>query len=131
MVTITLFETLKQGVNKKLAKRCKGLLTGSEITTTAGTFRIAFPTNIAQWTDKAAKASDQGSGAHDILDMQRNFRDSNVVCSPARRTTSTGSPPMNIAQSNCAWDVVSAYPKYRKPFNILAEGLSSANWLPS
>jgi site-specific DNA recombinase len=32
-----------------------------------------------------------------------------------------------IVQSNCVWDGVSTCPEYRKPFNILAEGLSSAN----
>jgi hypothetical protein len=37
---------------------------------------------------------------------------------------------LKIVQSNCVWDGVSPCPKYRKPFNILAEGLSSANWLP-
>ena len=37
---------------------------------------------------------------------------------------------LKIVQSNCLWDVVSACHKYRKPFDILAEGLSSASWLP-
>jgi site-specific DNA recombinase len=37
---------------------------------------------------------------------------------------------LKIVQSNCVWDGVSACPEYRKPFDILAEGLSSANWLP-
>jgi hypothetical protein len=32
--------------------------------------------------------------------------------------------------SNCRWDGVTPCPGYRKPFDILAEGLSSANWLP-
>ena len=35
-----------------------------------------------------------------------------------------------IVQSNCVWDGVSTCPEYRKPFDILAEGLSSAKWLP-
>jgi site-specific DNA recombinase len=37
---------------------------------------------------------------------------------------------LKIVQSNCVWDGVIACPEYRKPFDILAEGLSSANWLP-
>jgi site-specific DNA recombinase len=37
---------------------------------------------------------------------------------------------LKIVQSNCTWDGVSACPEYRKPFDILAEGLSSASWLP-
>src|SRR5919197_698344 len=37
---------------------------------------------------------------------------------------------LKIVQSNCTWDGVSPRPEYRKPFDILAEGLSSANWLP-
>jgi site-specific DNA recombinase len=37
---------------------------------------------------------------------------------------------LKIVQSNCLWNGVSACPEYRKPFDILAEGLSSANWLP-
>jgi hypothetical protein len=36
---------------------------------------------------------------------------------------------LKIVQSNCLWDGVSPCPEYRKPFDILAEGLSSANWL--
>jgi site-specific DNA recombinase len=37
---------------------------------------------------------------------------------------------LKIVQSNCLWDGVSACPKYRKPFDILAEGLSTSKWLP-
>jgi site-specific DNA recombinase len=37
---------------------------------------------------------------------------------------------LKIVQSNCTWDGVNPCPKYRKPFDILAEGLSPANWLP-
>jgi hypothetical protein len=37
---------------------------------------------------------------------------------------------LKIVQSNCTLDVVSACPEYRKPFDILAEGLSTLMWLP-
>jgi site-specific DNA recombinase len=37
---------------------------------------------------------------------------------------------LKIVQSNCLWNGVSPCPEYRKPFDILAEGLSSTNWLP-
>jgi hypothetical protein len=37
---------------------------------------------------------------------------------------------LKIVQSNCTWDGVSPSPAYRKPFDILAEGLSTREWLP-
>jgi hypothetical protein len=36
---------------------------------------------------------------------------------------------LKIVQSNCTWDGVNPCPQYRKPLGILAQGLSSANWL--
>ena len=47
-----------------------------------------------------------------------------------RQTAHEKARLLNIVQSNCLWDGVNPCPKYRKPFDILAEGLSSANWLP-
>ncbi len=37
---------------------------------------------------------------------------------------------LKTVQSNCLWDGVSARPEYRKPFDILAKGLQTGNWLP-
>ena len=37
---------------------------------------------------------------------------------------------LRIVQSNCTWDGLNPRPIYRKPFNLLAKGLSSSNWLP-
>ena len=37
---------------------------------------------------------------------------------------------LKIVQSNSLCDGVNPCPEYRKPFDILAEGLSSTNWLP-
>jgi len=37
---------------------------------------------------------------------------------------------LRLVQSNCAWDGVTPRPEYRKPFDVLAKGLSSKNWLP-
>ncbi|MDE3244286.1 MAG: zinc ribbon domain-containing protein [Nitrospirota bacterium] len=37
---------------------------------------------------------------------------------------------LKIIQSNCTWDGVTPRPEYRKPFDLLAKGLSSKDWLP-
>jgi site-specific DNA recombinase len=36
---------------------------------------------------------------------------------------------LKTVQSNCLWDGVSTRPEYRKPFDILAKGLQTGNWL--
>jgi DNA polymerase II len=36
---------------------------------------------------------------------------------------------LKIVQSNCTWNGVSPSPAYRKPFDILAKGLSTQEWL--
>ena len=36
---------------------------------------------------------------------------------------------LRIVQSNCTWDGLNPRPIYRKPFDLLAKGLSSSNWL--
>jgi site-specific DNA recombinase len=47
-----------------------------------------------------------------------------------RQSTHEKAPLLKSVQSNCLGDGVSPCPEDRKPFDILAEGLSSANWLP-
>jgi hypothetical protein len=37
---------------------------------------------------------------------------------------------LKIIQSNSTWDGVNICPTYKKPFDILAKGLESENWLP-
>ena len=36
---------------------------------------------------------------------------------------------LKIIQSNCTWDGINPYPTYKKPFDILAKGLTTQNWL--
>ena len=36
---------------------------------------------------------------------------------------------LRIVQSNCSWDGINPRPTYKKPFDLLAKGLSSGNWL--
>jgi hypothetical protein len=36
---------------------------------------------------------------------------------------------LRIVQSNCTWDGLNPPPIYRKPFDLLAKGLLSENWL--
>ncbi|GAI91722.1 unnamed protein product, partial [marine sediment metagenome] len=37
---------------------------------------------------------------------------------------------LNILLSNCTLNAGNLYPTYRKPFDLLAKGLSRSNWLP-
>ncbi len=37
---------------------------------------------------------------------------------------------LKIVQSNCTWDGVTPRPIYKKPFDVLAKGLRSGDWLP-
>jgi hypothetical protein len=36
---------------------------------------------------------------------------------------------LRIFQSNCAWGDLIRHPLYKKPFDLLAKGLLSENWL--
>lgn len=37
---------------------------------------------------------------------------------------------LRFVLSNCTWDGVTLCPKWRKPFDLMAKGLSRSNWLP-
>ena len=37
---------------------------------------------------------------------------------------------LKIVQSNCVWNGLAARPEYKKPFDVLAKGLLSGDWLP-
>ena len=37
---------------------------------------------------------------------------------------------LKVIQSNCIWDGVTPRPVYKKPFDALAKGLQSGDWLP-